>query len=100
MYKEGIKHFNHIAVGLIIGLIIPVITMHLILKYYTPNFSLLYLIENPMFSPVLNNLKGCLFINLPIFFIFYLLKKDKSARGVVFATIMYGAFYLYYMFFM
>lgn len=100
MYKEGFKHFNHIVIGLIIGLIIPLITMHLILKYNTPNFSLLYLIENPMFSPILNNLKGCLFVNLPIFFIFYLLKKDKSARGVVFSTLVYGAFYLYYMFFM
>lgn len=100
MYKEGLKHFNHIAIGLIIGLIIPLLTMHFVLKYNTPNFTLLYLIENPMFSPVLNNLKGCLLINLPIFFLFYWFKKDKSARGTVFATLIYGAFFLYYMFFM
>ena len=100
MYKVGFKYFNHIAIGMIIGILIPLFTMHFVLVYNTPNFSLLYLIENPMFSPVLNNLKGCLFVNLPIFFLFYWLKKDKSARGVIFATLIYGAFYLYYMFFM
>lgn len=100
MYNKGFKYFNHIVIGLIIGLIVPLATMHIILKYNTPNFTLLYLLENPMFSPVLNNLKGALFINLPIFFIFYWLKKDQSARGVIFATLVYGAFYLYYMFFM
>lgn len=100
MYKVGFKYFNHIVIGLVIGLIAPLVTMHFVLKYNTPNFTLLYLIENPMFSPVLNNLKGCLFINLPIFFLFYWLKKDKSARGTIFATLIYGAFYLYYMFFL
>ena len=100
MYKVGFKYFNHIVIGMVIGILIPLITMHFILIYNTPNFSLLYLIENPMFSPVLNNLKGCLFVNLPIFFLFYWLKKDKSARGVIFATLIYGAFYLCYMFFM
>ncbi|MCB0400683.1 MAG: hypothetical protein KDD41_01230 [Flavobacteriales bacterium] len=99
MYKEGFKHLNHTLVGLILGLIVPITAMHFILQHYS-NLDLMYLIENPMFSPILNNLKGCLFFNLGVFFIFYWLKKDKSARGVIYATLIYGAFYLYYMFFM
>lgn len=99
MSKSDFLKFNHIAIGAIIGLVLPIVAMNFILQYYS-NFSLRFLIENPMFSGILNDLKGCLFINLGIFFIFYWLKKDKSARGVVFATFLYGAVYLYYMFFM
>lgn len=100
MYKEGFKYFNHILIGLILGIIVPLIAMHFILKYNLPNFTLRMTIENPVFSPIFNSLKGCLFFNLGVFFIFYWLKKDKSARGVILATLLYGAFYLYYMFFM
>ncbi len=97
--KVGFRYFNHIVIGVIIGLLVPITAMKLILDHYT-NFTIMYLIENPMFSLLLNDLKGCLFFNLAVFFIFYWLKKDKSARGVIFATLIYGALYLYYMFFM
>lgn len=100
MHKVGFKHFNHIVIGLVIGLIVPLIGMHLVLKYQLPNFTLKMLIESPIFSPIFDSLKGCLFFNLGVFFTFYWLKKDHSARGVIFATILYGIFYLYYMFFM
>jgi len=99
MSKSDFLQFNHVAIGVVIGLIVPVTAMHFILSYYS-NFTLQFLIDNPMFSGILDDLKGCLFINLGIFFLFYWLKKDKSARGVVFATFLYGALYLYYMFFM
>ena len=99
MSSEDFKRFDHIAIGVIIGLIVPITAMHFILSYYS-NFTLEFLIENPLFSPVLDDLKGCLFINLGVFFLFYYFKRDKSARGVVFATLLYGAVYLYYMFFM
>ena len=97
MPKLNFLELDHILIGLIIGLLLPVISMHFILKYYS-NLDLLYLIKNPMFSGVLNDLKGCLFINLGLFFVFYWFKKDKSARGVVFATLLYGVLYLFYMF--
>lgn len=93
------KKFDHILIGLIPGLVLPVIVMYIILEYYS-NLSLAYIIENPMFSPLVNDLKGALLVNLGTFFIFYYTKKDKSARGVVYATLIYAAFYLYYMFFM
>ena len=91
--------FDHILIGLIPGLIFPVMIMYFILSYYS-NFTLQFIIENPLFSPLVNDLKGALLINLGLFFLFYWFKKDKSARGVVFATLVYAAFYLWYVFFM
>jgi hypothetical protein len=99
MSKSAFKQFDHILIGMAIGLIVPVTAMHFILQYYS-NFTLMYLIENPMFSILLDDLKGCLFFNLGVFFLFYWFKKDKSARGVIFATLIYGAIYLYYKFIM
>ena len=91
--------FDHILIGLIPGLVFPVMTMYFILAYYS-NFTLQFIIENPLFSPLVNDLKGALLINLGLFFLFYWFKKDKSARGVVFATLVYAAFYMWYVFFM
>jgi len=99
MLKSDLKKLDHQLIGLIIGLIVPIVIMHFLLQYYS-NWSLMYLIENPMFSGILDNLKGALLANLALFFGFYWLRKDKSARGVVFATLIYAAFYLYYKFFM
>jgi hypothetical protein len=97
--KPTKNKFDHLLIGLIPGLILPALVMHLILTYYS-NFTLEYILKTDMFSPLVNDLKGALFVNLGLFFLFYMLKKDNSAKGVVFATLIYGAFYLYYMFFL
>ncbi len=96
---NNFKNLDHLLVGLIPALILPALIMAAILKYYS-SFTLEYIIENPMFSPLVNDLKGALLINLGLFFLFYWLKKDKSAKGVLLATLLYGAIYIYYMFFM
>ena len=97
MTKLDLKKGNHILIGLIPALILPVLIMSLILGYYS-SFTLEYIINNPMFSPLVNDLKGALLINLGLFLLFYWLKKDKSAKGVLFATLLYAAVYIYYMF--
>ena len=97
MTKLDLKKGDHILIGLIPALILPVLIMSLILGYYS-SFTLEYIINNPMFSPLVNDLKGALLINLGLFFIFIWLKKDKSAKGVLFATLLYAAVYIYYMF--
>jgi hypothetical protein len=99
MSKSELLKFNHLIFGLILGLIFPILIMHFWLQQYS-NLALLDIVRNPFYSEILDILKGALFVNLGVFFLFYWLKKDKSARGVVFATLIYGAFYLYYMFFM
>lgn len=99
MNKEDLKKANHLLVGLLPGLVLPVLIMSLILGYYS-SFTIEYIISNPMFSPLVNDLKGALLINLGLFFLFYWLKKDKSAKGVLLATLFYAALYIYYMIFM
>ncbi len=96
---NGIKKLDHIIIGVLVGIIIPVIVMHFWLQMYS-NLSLIQVIKNPFFSEIVNVLKGSIFVNLLAFFGFYWFKKDKSARGVVLATLFYGAFYIYYTFFM
>lgn len=94
---KDLKEFNHISIGMVLGVIIPLIAMVLILKF-SANMDFFYIVKNPFFSPVVDNLKGALFFNLGIFFLFFWLKKDQSAKGVIWATILYGAIYLWYMF--
>jgi len=99
MNKSDLKKGDHLLIGLIPALVLPVLIMSFILSYYS-SFTVEYIINNPMFSPLVNDLKGALLVNLGLFFLFYWLKKDKSARGVLMATLFYGALYLYYMAFM
>jgi len=89
---------DHIAIGVILGIAIPLLIMHFRLQYFS-NLSLYYIIKNPLFSEIVDILKGSIFANLPLFFLFYWLKKDRSARGVILATLLYGAFYLWYIIF-
>ena len=96
MLKQ-LKEFNHISIGLLMGITIPLVAMGLILKF-SANMDFFYIVKNPFFSPVVDNLKGALFFNLGTFFLFYWLRKDDSAKGVIWATILYGAIYLWYMF--
>jgi hypothetical protein len=99
MNKTDFKKGDHLLIGLIPALVLPVVIMAAILGYYS-NFTLQFIIENPLFSPLVNDLKGALLVNLGLFFLFYWLKKDKSAKGVLFATLLYAAVYMYYMFLM
>jgi hypothetical protein len=99
MNKIDLKKGNHLLIGLIPGLIFPISIMAAILGYYS-SFTLEFIVENPLFSPLVNDLKGALLINLGLFFIFIWLKKDKSAKGVLLSTLLYAAIYLYYMAFL
>ncbi len=99
MNKSDLKKGDHLLIGLIPALVLPVAIMAAILGYYS-SFTLEYIVTNDMFSPLVNDLKGALLINLGLFFLFYWLKKDKSAKGVLLATLLYAAVYLYYMFIM
>ena len=70
MNKSDFKKGDHLLLGLIPALIIPVLIMSLILGYYS-SFTVEYIINNPMFSPLVNDLKGALLANLGLFFLFY-----------------------------
>tara|TARA_B110000881_G_scaffold181433_1_gene167793 strand:- start:125 stop:427 length:303 start_codon:yes stop_codon:yes gene_type:complete len=100
MNKADLKKGDHLLIGLIPAMVLPIVIMSIILNVYASNFTLQFIIENPLFSPLVNDLKGALLINLGLFFLFYWLKKDKSAKGVLLATLLYAALYIYYMFFL
>ena len=99
MDKEKLKVLDHMVTGVVSGLVLPTLAMYFILKFYL-NLSLIYIVKNPFFSPLVDSLKGAIFFNLILFFGFYWLKWDKAAKGVILATILYGGFYVWYKYFM
>lgn len=77
--------------GIVIGLIVPVLVMLGFWKMQFGHTSLIGFYEVMVQS---NNLPGLISIgllgNLGAFFFFYRFKLDVSARGVIAATFMYG----------
>ena len=77
--------------GLIVGIIAPLLVMLGFWKVQFGHTSLIGFCEVMIQS---NNLPGLISIgllgNLGAFFVFYRLKLDVSARGVIMATFMYG----------
>jgi hypothetical protein len=77
--------------GLIIGLIAPLLVIFGFWKYQFGHTSLIGFYEVMVQS---NNLPGLISIgllgNLAAFFLFYRQKLDISARGVIMATFFYG----------
>lgn len=77
--------------GLIVGIIAPLLVMLGFWKVQFGHTSLIGFYEVMIQS---NNLPGLISIgllgNLGAFFVFYRLKLDVSARGVIMATFMYG----------
>jgi mannose/fructose/N-acetylgalactosamine-specific phosphotransferase system component IID len=77
--------------GLIVGLIAPTLVMLGFWQFQFGHTSLIGFYEVMIQS---NNLPGLISIgllgNLGVFFVFYRLKLDVSARGVIMATFMYG----------
>jgi len=82
---------DNTIVGLIFGLIAPLIVMLGFWKFQFGHTSLIGFYEIMVQS---NNLPGLISIglvgNLGAFFLFYRFKLDVSARGVIMATFLYG----------
>ncbi len=82
---------DSMILGLIVGIIAPLLVMLGFWKVQFGHTSLIGFYEVMIQS---NNLPGLISIgllgNLGAFFVFYRLKLDVSARGVIMATFMYG----------
>ena len=82
---------DNTIIGLLVGLIAPLIVMLGFWQVQFGHTSLLGFYEIMVQS---NNLPGLISIgllgNLGSFFLFYRLKLDVSARGVIMATFLYG----------
>jgi len=83
--------FNHLVIGIIIGLLAP--TIGIIIFYFT-KFESLTLgeflkisVEEKMLSPLLSL---CAVINLAVFYLLIQFDKLKTGRGIILATFIYG----------
>ncbi|MFT6028060.1 MAG: hypothetical protein ACI8P5_002339 [Bacteroidia bacterium] len=82
---------DNTVIGLLVGLIAPLIVM---LGFWQVQFGHTSLIGFYEIMVQSNNLPGLISIgllgNLGAFFLFYRFKLDVSARGVIMATFLYG----------
>jgi uncharacterized BrkB/YihY/UPF0761 family membrane protein len=83
--------YNQLIVGWLIGMVSPII---ILLITYQLNFSdveFLSFLQNIWRMGIFMKLLSvCAFPNLGFFFLFYRLKYDLSARGVILATFIYA----------
>jgi len=85
------NRFDRILMGWLIGAIIPLIIFLITyqVKYSEMDF-LIYLKDLWQMKMFLKLLSLCVYANLGLFFVFYRLKYDMAARGVIMATFMYA----------
>jgi len=85
--------YDNIKLGLLLGIISPVITMVLIylVKFTGYNLSELidFLVEKKVFTKIVSL---CVIPNLALFFLFLNKYLYRSARGILLATIIFAIF--------
>lgn len=83
--------FDHLLTGWLIGIIAPLVIFLIVyeVKYSGIEFPV-YLRNVWQMKIFLKILSLCVFPNLGFFFLFYRMKYDMAARGVILATFMYA----------
>jgi len=85
------NRWDHLLIGLLLGLLSPIAVLLIYLKLSSPDSSFLEMLQGFNERKVLSHVLSLSVItNLLVFFIFIWLHKDRSARGVLGATIIYG----------
>jgi hypothetical protein len=85
------NRYDQILTGWLIGIIFPVVVFLIVyqLKYSEMAFTV-YVRNIWQMKIFLKILSLCVFPNLGFFFLFYRMKYDMAARGVIMATFMYA----------
>jgi hypothetical protein len=85
------NRYDQILTGWLIGMIFPVIVFLIVyqLKYSEMEF-VVYVRNIWQMKIFMKILSLCVFPNLGFFFLFYRMKYDMAARGVIMATFMYA----------
>ena len=85
------NRYDQILSGWLIGMISPIIIFLILyqLKYSEMEF-MVYVRNIWQMKIFLKILSLCVFPNLGFFFLFYRIKYDMAARGVIMATFMYA----------
>jgi hypothetical protein len=82
---------DNIWLGLTAGIVLPFLVMFI---FYLSSYAYLTVptfLRNMVFSAIFFKvLSLCAIINLGTFFLFYQTKNDRSARGVIFATLIFA----------
>ncbi len=92
--KSFFEKLDTSIVGFILGLIIPMFMLVLLylFKFKSYNYDWNSYIENVKQLSVLPSfIRNCVFLNLPFFFLFNLLKKFNICKGIFIASILYIA---------
>jgi hypothetical protein len=85
------KKYDRLIIGWLAGIMLPLIIFIITyqVKYSEMGFSAF--VQNMWQMKILMKLLSiCVFPNLGFFFLFYRLKYDLAARGVIMATFMYA----------
>jgi hypothetical protein len=84
---------DNLVTGLLAGFIAPLLAFAIYTKYKQPNETLVNVINEFIRLKIVTvALSFAAFINLIVFFAFIWVKADKSAKGVLTATIIYFFF--------
>lgn len=91
MVQRKRTRYDQILTGWLIGIISPLIVFLVVylLNYSEMQFSV-YLRNIWQMKILFKILSLCVFPNLGFFFLFYRMKYDMAARGVILATFMYA----------
>ncbi|MFY0643593.1 MAG: hypothetical protein JXR19_03935 [Bacteroidia bacterium] len=90
------KKWDHRLIGLSLGIVGPILILYGVNVYQFPHMSFFEFIGNGYNIKMLSTwLKPAVLFNLAIFMLFINLYKNRSAQGVVFATIIYGLLIAY-----
>jgi hypothetical protein len=91
MIQRKRNRFDQILVGMLIGLILPVIIFLFVylVKYSNTDFTV-YLQSIWQLKVIYKLIYLCVLSNLPVFLLFLRIKHERAARGVVAATFVYA----------
>jgi hypothetical protein len=90
------RKYNHIALGILIGLLGPLIILFGVNIYQYEHLSYLTYLKTGFDSGVISPyLKIAALFNLAPFFLFINSNRLKTARGIVFSTIIFGIIIAY-----
>lgn len=82
---------NRLSTGFIVGFGAPLIAFVIFALFVYPEESIIDLLTGYFKRHVLTHVISlAVLINLPIFFMFLQTNKERSARGVIGSTILYG----------
>lgn len=91
MQRRRTNRFDNVSIGFLIGLVLPVIVFFVVYLIGKTEISVVEYIKSLQQLNVLIKLGSlCVFVNSAVFMGFIKLKFEKTARGILGATIIYA----------